>query len=62
MKDEIITIRFTQQEKEQIDSLAREFGMTRSSFIRLLLKMSLKNIEKLKEMITLEQARALLQE
>jgi len=62
MKDEIITIRFTQQEKETIDNLAKEFGMTRSSFIRLLLKMSLRNIEKLKEMITVEQARALLQE
>jgi len=62
MKDEIITIRFTQQEKETIDNLAKEFGMTRSSFLRLLIKMSMRNIEKLKEMITLEQARALLQE
>ncbi|MHC1627935.1 MAG: plasmid mobilization protein [Candidatus Nezhaarchaeales archaeon] len=57
MRDEIITVRLTKEERETIDSIAREFGMTRSNFIRFIIRNALSNIHKLKELVIIERAR-----
>lgn len=57
MRDEIITVRLTKEERETIDSIAREFGMTRSNFIRFIIRNALSNIDKLKELVIIERAR-----
>ncbi|RLE48707.1 MAG: hypothetical protein DRJ18_01405 [Candidatus Methanomethylicota archaeon] len=62
MRDEIITVRLTKAEKEELDKVISELGMTRSSFMRFLVKTVLRDIERLKKVILLEQAKWILQE
>ena len=57
MRDEIITVRLTKAEKEELDKVISELGMTRSSFMRFLVKTALRDIERLKKVILLEQAK-----
>jgi len=57
MRDEIITVRLTKAEKEELDKAISELGMTRSSFMRFLVKTALRDIERLKKVILLEQAK-----
>jgi len=57
MRDEIITVRLTKAEKEELDKVISELGMTRSSFMRFLVKTALRDVEKLKKVILLEQAK-----
>ena len=57
MRDEIITVRLTKAEKEELDKVISELGMTRSSFMRFLVKTVLRDIERLKKVILLEQAK-----
>jgi len=57
MRDEIITVRLTKEERETIDSIARDLGMTRRNFIRFIIRNALSNIHKLKELVIIERAR-----
>jgi len=57
---EVISIRLSKDEIDEIDELAREYNISRSAMIRLLLRVALANVWKLKELIAYEQVRGLM--
>jgi len=54
---EVISIRLSKDELDEIDELAKEYNISRSAMIRLLLRMGLANVWKLRELIAYEQTR-----